>query len=221
MPAPTRCWCSNSTRRRDERRGVRHAAVAKLGAAGVVTGDDFSFASGRTGNVEVLNTAYSGIMTETVAPVLVGGERVSSGRVRECLVAGDIGHATHLLAIMRSRVSSSAATSAGGSLAIRRRTSSRGLPAAQVRHLRGARHAGGQGASFQALQKASASGRPSTRRRSCSRPTSSTSTATSTARGSRSRSTLTSARKALRWIEPLIAHMQEDEGRRGTCSRRD
>ena len=78
---------------------VTRLLSGKLGAAGVVTGDDFSFGKGRTGNVEVLNTlgSYSGIITETVAPVLVGGERVSSGRIRECLVAGDIGHATHLL----------------------------------------------------------------------------------------------------------------------------
>jgi riboflavin kinase/FMN adenylyltransferase len=41
--------------------------------------------------------AHSGIIAECVAPVLVDGERVSSGRIREALVAGDIGHATHLL----------------------------------------------------------------------------------------------------------------------------
>ena len=78
--------------------------VAKLlggdiGAAGVVTGDDFSFGKGRTGNVEVLKTlgGHLGIIAEAVAPVLVDGERVSSGKVREALVAGDTGHATHLL----------------------------------------------------------------------------------------------------------------------------
>lgn len=73
--------------------------AGKIGAAGVVTGDDFSFGKGRAGNVEVLRTlgAHSGIMAETVAPVLVDGERVSSGRIREALVAGEIGHATHLL----------------------------------------------------------------------------------------------------------------------------
>jgi riboflavin kinase/FMN adenylyltransferase len=73
--------------------------AGKIGAAGVVTGDDFSFGKGRSGNVEVLKTlgAHSGIIAECVAPVLVDGERVSSGRIREALVAGDIGHATHLL----------------------------------------------------------------------------------------------------------------------------
>ncbi|HWI88212.1 MAG TPA: bifunctional riboflavin kinase/FAD synthetase [Sphingomicrobium sp.] len=73
--------------------------AGKIGTAGVVTGDDFSFGKGRAGNVAVLRTlgAHSGIIAETVAPVVVAGERVSSGRIREALVAGDIGQATHLL----------------------------------------------------------------------------------------------------------------------------
>jgi riboflavin kinase/FMN adenylyltransferase len=73
--------------------------AGKIGAAGVVTGDDFSFGKGRSGNIETLKTlgGHSGIISETVAPVVVDGERVSSGRIREALVAGDIGHATHLL----------------------------------------------------------------------------------------------------------------------------
>src|SRR5690348_5056317 len=73
--------------------------AGKIGAAGVVTGDDFSFGKGRGGNVETLKTlgGYSGIIAETVAPVVVDGERVSSGKVREALIAGEIAHATHLL----------------------------------------------------------------------------------------------------------------------------
>ena len=73
--------------------------AGKIGAAGVVTGDDFSFGKGRSGNVETLKTlgGYSGISAEAVAPVVVDGERVSSGKVREALIAGNIGHATHLL----------------------------------------------------------------------------------------------------------------------------
>jgi len=71
----------------------------KIGAAGVVTGDDFSFGKARAGTVDTLKTlgSYSGIITEAVAPVTVDGERVSSGRVRDALIAGDIGRATHLL----------------------------------------------------------------------------------------------------------------------------
>ena len=73
--------------------------AGKIGAAGVVTGDDFSFGKGRSGNVETLKTlgGYSGIIAEAVPPVVVDGVRVSSGKVREALIAGDVGHATHLL----------------------------------------------------------------------------------------------------------------------------
>ena len=70
-----------------------------LGAAGVVTGEDFTFGKGRGGNVGVLREvgATHGIIAETVAPVLLDGERISSGRVREALEAGDPGTAIHLL----------------------------------------------------------------------------------------------------------------------------
>jgi len=71
----------------------------RFGATGVVTGEDFTFGKGRGGNVEVLREigANHGIDAETVAPVLIDGERISSGRVREALQAGDPGTATHLL----------------------------------------------------------------------------------------------------------------------------
>jgi len=73
--------------------------AGKIGAAGVVTGDDFSFGKARSGNIETLKTlgGHSGIIAEAVDPVVVNGERVSSGRIRDALVAGDIGRATHLL----------------------------------------------------------------------------------------------------------------------------
>jgi riboflavin kinase/FMN adenylyltransferase len=70
-----------------------------LGASGIVTGEDFTFGKGRGGNVEVLREigATHGIEAETVAPVLLDGIRISSGRVREALQAGDPGTATQLL----------------------------------------------------------------------------------------------------------------------------
>jgi riboflavin kinase/FMN adenylyltransferase len=70
-----------------------------IGAAGVVTGDDFGFGKGRAGNVELLRTlgAEHGIAAEAVAPVIIDGTRVSSGRIREALKEGDTGTATHLL----------------------------------------------------------------------------------------------------------------------------
>jgi riboflavin kinase/FMN adenylyltransferase len=71
----------------------------RIGAGGVVTGDDFGFGKGRTGNVEVLKElgARHGIAAEAVAPVLLEGTRISSGRIREALVDGDTGTATHFL----------------------------------------------------------------------------------------------------------------------------
>lgn len=78
---------------------VREVLARQIGAAGVVTGDDFSFGRGRKGNVELLCElgAAAGIAAEAVAPVLVDGTRVSSGRIREALEAGDTGTATHFL----------------------------------------------------------------------------------------------------------------------------
>ena len=73
---------------------VAELLAEQLGAAGVVTGEDFTFGKGRGGNAEVLRElgAEHGIEAETVAPVLLDGERISSGRVREALQAGDPGH---------------------------------------------------------------------------------------------------------------------------------
>ena len=71
----------------------------RIGAAGVVTGDDFTFGKMRGGSAELLRTlgAEHGIVAETVAPVLLDGVRISSARVREALAAGDTATATHLL----------------------------------------------------------------------------------------------------------------------------
>ena len=78
---------------------IAEVLAGRIGAAGVVTGDDFTYGKGRTGSITELREvgAEHGIVAEAVAPVLIEGERVSSGRVREALAAGDIGHATRLL----------------------------------------------------------------------------------------------------------------------------
>ena len=78
---------------------VSKLLAGRIGAAGVVTGDDFTFGRGRTGSVETLKTlgAHSGIAAEAVAQVLVDGERVSSGRIRDALIAGETGAATRML----------------------------------------------------------------------------------------------------------------------------
>jgi len=78
---------------------VSERLVRLIGAAGVVTGDDFTFGKGRGGNVEVLKRLgeAAGLSVEAVAPILDGGEAVSSSRIREALQAGDCETATALL----------------------------------------------------------------------------------------------------------------------------
>ncbi|MFN4113465.1 MAG: bifunctional riboflavin kinase/FAD synthetase [Sphingomonadaceae bacterium] len=78
---------------------VRGILGQHLGAAGVVTGEDFTFGKGRGGNVEVLRAigAEAGIKNRTVGPVMDHGAPVSSSRVRDALRAGDPQEAARLL----------------------------------------------------------------------------------------------------------------------------
>ena len=78
---------------------VGEVLAKRIGAVGVVTGDDFTFGRGRKGDVALLRQLgeQNGIVAEAVAPVLLNGEKISSGRIREALQAGDTGTATHLL----------------------------------------------------------------------------------------------------------------------------
>ena len=71
----------------------------QLGAAGVVTGEDFTFGQGRTGNVDVLAqlAAQAGMAARAVGPVAEHGEVVSSSRIRDALKAGDCQSAAELL----------------------------------------------------------------------------------------------------------------------------
>lgn len=74
--------------------------VDDMGVSGVVTGEDFTFGRGRTGNVEILRTlcAARGVTAEAVAPVTdEDGAIISSSRIREALAAGDCAAATRLL----------------------------------------------------------------------------------------------------------------------------
>lgn len=78
---------------------VRDLLSARLGAAAVVTGEDFTFGRARGGNVGVLADvgAGCGLATRAVGPVTLEGEVVSSSRIREALVAGDPQTAARLL----------------------------------------------------------------------------------------------------------------------------
>jgi riboflavin kinase/FMN adenylyltransferase len=78
---------------------VAELLAKQIGAAGVVTGEDFTFGYKRGGNAQVLRElgAGHGIIAEAVAPVALDSEPVSSSRIRDALKAGDPGTATHLL----------------------------------------------------------------------------------------------------------------------------
>ena len=78
---------------------VGELLARQLGAAGVVTGEDFTFGQSRTGNVDVLAqlAAQSGMAARAVGPVAEHGAVVSSSRIRDALKAGDCPGAADLL----------------------------------------------------------------------------------------------------------------------------
>ena len=80
-------------------RFVRERLVDGLGVAAVVTGEDFTFGSARTGNVGVLATLGDahGFAHEAVAAVSLDDAPVSSSRIRAALQAGDPRAAARLL----------------------------------------------------------------------------------------------------------------------------
>lgn len=74
--------------------------VDGMGAAGVVTGLDFTFGKGRAGDVPSLATLGKalGLVVEAVSPVAdADGLVISSSRIRDALQAGDCATATRLL----------------------------------------------------------------------------------------------------------------------------
>jgi riboflavin kinase / FMN adenylyltransferase len=77
---------------------VAERMIQLIGAAGVVTGEDFTFGRGRGGNVEVLRRLgpEHGLSVDAVAPV-ADGEPISSSRIREALQAGQPEEAARLL----------------------------------------------------------------------------------------------------------------------------
>jgi len=78
---------------------VRRVIAGQIGAAGVVTGADFTFGKGRGGNAALLARlgAEVGLRARALGPVSDGGAEVSSSRIRGALQAGDCATATRLL----------------------------------------------------------------------------------------------------------------------------
>ena len=71
----------------------------QIGAAGIVTGEDFTFGHARGGDRHRLAelAGRCGIATRAVGPVMDSGQPVSSSRIRDALKAGDCEMATHLM----------------------------------------------------------------------------------------------------------------------------
>lgn len=78
---------------------VTQRLVGCLAAAGVVTGEDFTFGNGKAGDIGAMAMLGEGMgfTAEAVAPVALNGETVSSSRIRDALRAGDTATATRLL----------------------------------------------------------------------------------------------------------------------------
>jgi riboflavin kinase/FMN adenylyltransferase len=78
---------------------VSDLLAARIGASGVVTGEDFTFGKGRGGNIGLLveEGARHGVATRSVGPVSDAGTAVSSSRIRDALKAGECEAATRLM----------------------------------------------------------------------------------------------------------------------------
>ena len=71
----------------------------RLDARAMVEGPNFFFGRGRAGNIDVLGQlcGAAGVSLDVVQPLTIGGEYVSSSRVRAAVAAGDVDLARQLL----------------------------------------------------------------------------------------------------------------------------
>ena len=78
---------------------VTERLVGCLGAGGIVTGEDYTFGNAKAGDVAMMAALGErlGFVAQSVAPVSLDGEPVSSSRIRDALRAGDTATASRLL----------------------------------------------------------------------------------------------------------------------------
>ena len=78
---------------------VRRILVERFSVAGVVVGFDFHFGKGRAGSPDFLAAAgrAHGFMVDIVPPFADGGTRISSGKIRDALAAGEVEAAAEFL----------------------------------------------------------------------------------------------------------------------------
>ncbi|MEM9234880.1 MAG: riboflavin kinase, partial [Pseudomonadota bacterium] len=79
---------------------VKHTLGEIMGVKGIVTGTDFRFGAGRSGDIDALArlAAEIGMSTHAIEPVLIpDGEKYSSSAIRQALRDGDPQTATRLL----------------------------------------------------------------------------------------------------------------------------
>jgi riboflavin kinase/FMN adenylyltransferase len=78
---------------------VRQVLLDRCSVRELVIGHDHGFGRGRSGDVETLRTlgARLGFAVDVVAPVDVGGQHVSSSRIRRAVTGGDLASAAAML----------------------------------------------------------------------------------------------------------------------------
>lgn len=78
---------------------LNHTLLARMNTRAVITGENFSYGKGRTGDIAQMRAwgEANGVHTEQLTPVIAEGDVCSSTAVRAALEAGDVGHAAALL----------------------------------------------------------------------------------------------------------------------------
>lgn len=84
------------------RRFLEDILVGKIGMTTMIVGGDYAFGRNREGDLAFLRSAsgqmgFELIVADWIQPPSNGSMRISSTRIRECVMAGDVSHARKLL----------------------------------------------------------------------------------------------------------------------------